>query len=83
MKRGGGGRRTPSPSPNGRKAGRPEGSVSYSGKGMMTRYNRPNTGGMTMRLPGKKASANGMHNLKGRASSTNYTGDPNVRRKSN
>lgn len=69
--------------PNGRKAGRPEGSVSYSGKGMMTKYTKPNTGGLTMKLSGKAARANGTKNLAGRSSSKNYTGDPNVRRKKN
>lgn len=83
--RGGGGRgKSMSPGPNGRKAGRPEGEVSYSGSGMMTKYSKPNTsGGLTMKLSGRAGRSNGVKNLAGRSTAKNYTGDPNVRRKSN
>jgi hypothetical protein len=50
------------------KGGRPFGETSYSGRGMMTAYTRSFGGSRTMKVSGKKASANGMSQLKGRLS---------------
>lgn len=69
---------------SGGKAGRPFGETSYSGKGMMTKYTKPtSSGGMSMKVDGKKASANGAKNLAGRAGSKTYVHDPNLKHKPN
>lgn len=52
------------------RAGRPFGETSYSGKGLMTKYTRPMTGGMSMKVSGRKATSNGRSLLRGMASRT-------------
>lgn len=52
------------------KAGRPFGEASYSGRGLMTAYTRSFGGNMSMKVSGKKASSNGISQLKGRATRT-------------
>ncbi len=47
--------------------GRPFGETSYSGKGLMTAYTRGITNSRTLKVSGKKATSNGMKQLKGRA----------------
>ncbi len=50
------------------RGGRPFGEASSSGKGMMTAYTRPSGGTKaTMTFKGRKATSNGMKNLKGRS----------------
>jgi hypothetical protein len=53
-----------------KKGGRPFGETSYSGKGLMTAYTRGFTGSRTMKVSGKKATSNGMKQLKGRVART-------------
>jgi len=71
--------------PGGRKAGRPFGETSYSGKKLMTKYTKPSGSGnnMTFKAHGKAASSNGAKNLNGRASGKTYVHDPNIRSKPN
>lgn len=52
------------------RGGRPFGETSYSGRGLMTAYTRSFGGSRTMKVSGKKASSNGMSQLKGRLSKT-------------
>ena len=52
------------------RAGRPFGETSYSGKGLMTRYTRSFGNSWGMKVSGRKASSNGMSQLKGRVART-------------
>jgi hypothetical protein len=50
--------------------GRPFGETSYKGSGLMTAYTRGFTGSRTLKVSGKKASANGRALMKGQAART-------------
>lgn len=51
-------------------SGRPWGTNTNSGKGLMTAYTRSFTGSRTMKVSGKKASSNGRGLLKGQLART-------------
>jgi len=64
------------------KGGRPWGTNSNSGKGLMTSYTKPFNGSPVIKVSGKPARSNSTKNLKGRATK-DWSGDPNRTKRGN